>query len=86
MLIKTSDLWKIYQVGTEEVKALRGVSVEIAEGEYVAIHNREVVDHDSDEGLLRKRIRTAYGKTPILLTPADGKREYRITSTRLTRL
>jgi len=37
MLIKTTDLWKIYQVGTEEVQALRGVDVEIKKGEYVAI-------------------------------------------------
>ncbi len=37
MLIKTSDLWKIYQVGTEEVQALRGVTINIEKGEYVAI-------------------------------------------------
>jgi putative ABC transport system ATP-binding protein len=37
MLIKTTDLWKIYQVGTEEVQAVRGVDVEITKGEYVAI-------------------------------------------------
>jgi len=37
MLIRTQDLWKTYRVGTEEVHALRGVSVNIAKGEYVAI-------------------------------------------------
>lgn len=37
MLIKTENLWKIYHVGTEEVLALRGVSLEIQKGEYVAI-------------------------------------------------
>lgn len=37
MLIKTTDLWKIYRVGSEDVHALRGVSVEIDKGEYVAI-------------------------------------------------
>ena len=37
MLIKTTDLWKIYHVGTEEVQALRGVSLSIEKGEYVAI-------------------------------------------------
>ena len=37
MLIRTEDLWKIYEVGTEEVNALRGVSLIINKGEYVAI-------------------------------------------------
>jgi putative ABC transport system ATP-binding protein len=37
LLIKTTDLWKIYRVGSEDVHALRGVSVEIDKGEYVAI-------------------------------------------------
>ena len=36
-LIETQDLWKTYQMGTEEVHALRGVSIAIARGEYVAI-------------------------------------------------
>ena len=37
LLIKTTDLWKIYHVGTEEVQALQGVSIYIEKGEYVAI-------------------------------------------------
>jgi putative ABC transport system ATP-binding protein len=36
-LIETRDLWKIYEMGSEQVKALRGVSVSIKRGEYVAI-------------------------------------------------
>jgi putative ABC transport system ATP-binding protein len=36
-LIETRDLWKTYQMGTEEVHALRGVSIVIERGEYVAI-------------------------------------------------
>ena len=36
-LIETRDLWKTYVMGTEEIHALRGVSIEIARGEYVAI-------------------------------------------------
>jgi putative ABC transport system ATP-binding protein len=36
-LIDTHDLWKTYVMGEEEVHALRGVSVEIERGEYVAI-------------------------------------------------
>jgi putative ABC transport system ATP-binding protein len=37
MLIQTTDLWKIYQVGSEEVQALRGINTSIEKGEYVAI-------------------------------------------------
>jgi len=36
-LIETRDLWKTYEMGEEEVHALRGVSIEIERGEYVAI-------------------------------------------------
>jgi putative ABC transport system ATP-binding protein len=36
-LIETIDLWKTYVMGTEEIHALRGVSIQIERGEYVAI-------------------------------------------------
>jgi putative ABC transport system ATP-binding protein len=36
-LIDTQDLWKTYVMGSEEIHALRGVSVQIERGEYVAI-------------------------------------------------
>jgi putative ABC transport system ATP-binding protein len=36
-LIETVDLWKTYVMGTEEIHALRGVSMQIDRGEYVAI-------------------------------------------------
>jgi|SRR5690606_17737595 len=36
-LIETRDLWKTYVMGSEEIHALRGVSIEIEKGEYVAI-------------------------------------------------
>jgi putative ABC transport system ATP-binding protein len=36
-LIETVDLWKTYVMGTEEIHALRGVSISIEPGEYVAI-------------------------------------------------
>ena len=36
-LIETRDLWKTYVMGEEKVHALRGVSVDIERGEYVAV-------------------------------------------------
>jgi putative ABC transport system ATP-binding protein len=37
MLIQTHDLWKTYWVGAEEVHALRGVTLSVEKGEYLAI-------------------------------------------------
>src|ERR1700752_4262365 len=36
-LIETQDLWKTYVMGSEEIHALRGASIQIERGEYVAI-------------------------------------------------
>ena len=36
-LIETRDLWKTYVMGDEEIHALRGLSINIDKGEYVAI-------------------------------------------------
>ncbi len=36
-LIQTKDLWRTYEMGAEKVHALRGVSISIDKGEYVAI-------------------------------------------------
>src|SRR6188768_929050 len=36
-LIETRDLWKTYVMGAEEIHALRGISIQIEAGEYVAI-------------------------------------------------
>ena len=37
IVIQTEDLWKTYEMGAEQLHALRGVSIEIRKGEYVAI-------------------------------------------------
>lgn len=39
MMIKTQNLWKIYEIGNEkvQVQALRGVDLEVEKGEYLAI-------------------------------------------------
>jgi putative ABC transport system ATP-binding protein len=36
-IIHTEDLWRTYQMGAEEIQALRGVTFEIHKGEYVAV-------------------------------------------------
>ena len=37
IVIQTQDLWKTYEMGAEQLHALRGVNIEIHKGEYVAI-------------------------------------------------
>jgi putative ABC transport system ATP-binding protein len=37
MIITIKDLWKIYPMGTLQVQALKGVNLEISEGDFVAV-------------------------------------------------
>jgi putative ABC transport system ATP-binding protein len=37
MLIRIKELWKIYEVGAEQVQALRGITTHVEKGEYLAI-------------------------------------------------
>src|SRR3990170_3081704 len=55
------------------------------EGEFIAVHDQKLVDHDKDEAALYKRIRAKYGKTPVLVMPADGPGEIHIYSPRVGR-
>lgn len=50
------------------------------EGKYIAVHNKKLVDHDQSEMQLYFRVREKYGKTPVLIMPAEGPREIRIYS------
>ena len=36
-VIRLEDIWRTYSMGTEEIHALRGVSFDVAKGEYVAV-------------------------------------------------
>jgi len=38
-------------------------------GQYIAMYQGEVVDHDEDSGGLWQRVRKRYGKEPVLITP-----------------
>ncbi len=44
-------------------------------GEYVAIHNSELIDFDTDLAELRRRIRQKFGRMPILLRQVNSDKE-----------
>ena len=37
-------------------------------GQYIAMHDGQVVDHDSDVTVLRQRVRQDFGRTPVMIT------------------
>lgn len=44
-------------------------------GEYIAMHEGEVVDHDTNFQSLRQRIRQRYGNTAIMMTRVEHNNE-----------
>ncbi len=53
------------------------------QGEYVAVHNSQLVDHDLDKIALYKRVRARYGNTAVLIMPAEGPQEIVLRSPRI---
>lgn len=64
--IEREQAWWLEQPLTERAKY---------SGKYVAVHNQELVDSDSDNAALYRRIRARFGRTPVLMMPAEGPRE-----------
>jgi glutamyl-tRNA reductase len=56
---------------SEESKIYRQRHPELKEqylGQYIAMHNGQVVDHDADFQTLRQRIRQRFEHTPVMIT------------------
>jgi hypothetical protein len=61
-----------------EVVAFRSMHARLVEeylGQYVAIHNGQVVDHDEDFQSLHNRIRQRFGRQPVLLRCVETESE-----------
>lgn len=56
--------------------------------DFVAVHNGEVLDQDSDRTALQQRIARRFGDVPILITPsqAPSPREFTVRSPHLERI
>ncbi len=52
-------------------------------GEYIAVLDQNLVDHDKDKQALFRRVRNRYGRTAVLVMPAEGPSEIGIVSPRL---
>jgi predicted transcriptional regulator len=56
----------------EETEAFWAMQAELANkyaGEYVAMHQGQVVDHDSDVVRLEQRVAERFAETPLLIAP-----------------
>ncbi len=63
---------------SEESAVYRQRHAELREqylGQYIAMHNGQVVDHDTDFQALRQRIRRRFGRTPVMITLVEDVAE-----------
>ena len=44
-------------------------------GQYIALHNGQVVDHDMDVAVLRQRVRQRFGRKPVMITLVEEEAE-----------
>ena len=44
-------------------------------GQYIAMHNGEVVDHDMDVTVLRQRVHQRLGRKPVMITMVEENAE-----------
>ncbi len=48
-------------------------------GQYIAMHNGQVVDHDQDFQIVRQRVRKRFGRTSIMITKVEEIAEKPLT-------
>ena len=81
-LLETAVRTYLRQLEREKIKAeaeaFRAMHAELVEkylGQYVAIRNGKVVDHDEDFQSLHSRIRQRFGRRPVLLRRVEVEPE-----------
>lgn len=48
-------------------------------GQYIAMRDGQVVDHDADFATLRRRVRQHFGRTPVMMTLVEEQPEVEFT-------
>lgn len=78
------DREKIHEE-TEAFWAMQAELVARYPGEYVAVHQGQVVDHDTDVVQLERRVAQAWGEVAVLIAPVNGEpgRDFTTVSFRL---
>jgi hypothetical protein len=81
-LLETAVRAYLRQIERETIKAeadaFRSMHAEMVReylGQYVAVHNGQVVDHDQDFQSLHNRIRQRFGHRPVLLRRVEAEPE-----------
>jgi putative ABC transport system ATP-binding protein len=85
-LIETQDLWKTYEMGSEKVHALQGVSIAIERGEYVAIMGPSGSGKSTLLQCMAGLDRLTSGRTWIGDVELTGLSEKRLTRVRRDRI
>ena len=53
-LIRLEDVWKVYDMGEVKVEALRGLSFEVKQGEFVSVRSAKQADSPNFSSLYRQ--------------------------------
>lgn len=85
---RTSD-WRRAKIHAE-AEAWRSLPATVRRSygeDFVAVHDRQVVDRDRDRLTLYRRVRARFGDVPVLITPANSPspREFHLLSPRVER-
>ena len=70
----------------QKVESFMTMHAELSErylGQYVAVHNGEVVDHDDDFQALHERIRKRFGRQPVMIRRVESNPERAMTFRRI---
>jgi putative ABC transport system ATP-binding protein len=72
LLIEIRDVWRVYHLGTVEVQALRGVSLQVRQGEFVAIVGPSGSGKSTLMNVIGCLDRPSSGSYILAGTPVDG--------------
>jgi putative ABC transport system ATP-binding protein len=86
VIIRAEGLTKLYQRGTEQVRALDGVSFELAEGEFVAVVGPSGAGKTTLLHMIGCMDRPTSGRLLLDGCPVDGMSEAQLTRTRQQRI
>jgi hypothetical protein len=70
---------RVIQTEVEAYKRIHQELLQTMPGDFVAVHQGQVVDHDADQLALLSRVETTYGGQPVLIRQVRPELEHVIT-------